>query len=182
MTPNPHISILSAAPTTGDSIFVGILLASGVGLITFVLLRKLFKRRKREHLEYETPQEKIERITSQGMPRDRIETLMVEAQELTRVCAAQIESKAAVLESLIAIADDRIARLEEVDANPSSAAPGNPAITPERNRPPPATTPTDPLTRKVYELADSGSESLQIARELDEQVGKVDLILALRAH
>ncbi|MCH7547212.1 MAG: hypothetical protein IID30_12500 [Planctomycetes bacterium] len=39
----------------------------------------------------------------------------------------------------------------------------------------------DPLTRSVYELSDSGQDTVSIARELDEQIGKVELILALRA-
>jgi len=38
----------------------------------------------------------------------------------------------------------------------------------------------DPLAARVHELADSGFTSVAIARELDEQVGKVELILALR--
>jgi len=40
--------------------------------------------------------------------------------------------------------------------------------------------PDDPLTRSVYELADEGKNPGQIASELDEHVGKVELILALR--
>ena len=38
----------------------------------------------------------------------------------------------------------------------------------------------DPLTANVYELADRGRTPVEIARNLDEQVGKVELILALR--
>ena len=38
----------------------------------------------------------------------------------------------------------------------------------------------DPLTRSVYRLSDAGRKPLDIARELHEQVGKVELILALR--
>ncbi|GEM_PF-1251026 len=40
--------------------------------------------------------------------------------------------------------------------------------------------PIDPLTANVYELADRGRSPVEIARYLDEQVGKVELILALR--
>ncbi|MBT8484329.1 MAG: hypothetical protein KJO43_02035, partial [Phycisphaerae bacterium] len=46
--------------------------------------------------------------------------------------------------------------------------------------PPPASPPHDPLARAVYELADLGEDPVTIARRLDEQVGKVELILALR--
>jgi uncharacterized membrane-anchored protein YhcB (DUF1043 family) len=40
----------------------------------------------------------------------------------------------------------------------------------------------DPLTLQVYALADSGRTPVAIARDLNEQVGKVELILALRRH
>jgi len=39
----------------------------------------------------------------------------------------------------------------------------------------------DPLTASVYELADRGLQSVAIAQNLDEHVGKVELILALRS-
>lgn len=38
----------------------------------------------------------------------------------------------------------------------------------------------DPLTRSIYELADAGKAAQQIASELNEHTGKVELILALR--
>ena len=53
-----------------------------------------------------------------------------------------------------------------------------PAISPASH---PMPTEPDPLTRSVYKLADSGHDTVSIARELDEQIGKVELILALRA-
>lgn len=39
----------------------------------------------------------------------------------------------------------------------------------------------DPLTESVYQLADAGRNAVSIAQELEEQIGKVELILALRA-
>ena len=41
--------------------------------------------------------------------------------------------------------------------------------------------PSDPLTRQIYEMADQGTTPVEIAQQLDEQVGKVELILALRS-
>jgi len=40
--------------------------------------------------------------------------------------------------------------------------------------------PADPLHQEVYELADDGHTPLAIARRLDQQVGTIELILALR--
>jgi hypothetical protein len=69
------------------------------------------------------------------------------------------------------------------DAGPTgSAATDEPQGVADRLPPPviPETV-ADPLTRQIYELADGGSTPVEIARKLDEQVGKVELILALRA-
>jgi hypothetical protein len=66
------------------------------------------------------------------------------------------------------------------DATDSAEAPARRDAAPP---PPPAQAgrATDPLTRQIYELADEGQTPVEIARRLDEQVGKVELILALRA-
>ncbi len=40
--------------------------------------------------------------------------------------------------------------------------------------------PDDPLSRQVYVMADAGADAMQIARQLKEHVGKIELILALR--
>jgi len=40
--------------------------------------------------------------------------------------------------------------------------------------------PSDPVTRSIYDLADQGKPAADIAGELNEHLGKVELILALR--
>lgn len=40
--------------------------------------------------------------------------------------------------------------------------------------------PADPLSRRIYGLADEGLPPSEIAKKLEEQIGKVELILALR--
>lgn len=40
----------------------------------------------------------------------------------------------------------------------------------------------DPFTQHVYELADTGRPAVTIARDLNETVGKIELILALRGR
>lgn len=59
------------------------------------------------------------------------------------------------------------------------AAAGDPSPGPGRERAhaPPA---ADPLHQEVYDLADEGHTPLAIARRLDQQVGTIELILALR--
>ena len=41
--------------------------------------------------------------------------------------------------------------------------------------------PVDPLAKSVYSFADQGLDPAAIAAKLNEHVGKIELILALRA-
>jgi hypothetical protein len=109
-------------------------------------------------------------------PSDRraLEDLLADAEELTGRLAANMDAKAARLERLIAQADDRLARLE---ASPMIEVKPRPD---RRPGPPPPVSDTDPLNRRVYELADQGMPPLEIARQLSQQVGHVELILNLR--
>ncbi len=116
-------------------------------------------------------------------PRQQIEVRG--AGEVLRRQTATLDNKAARLEVLIRQADERIAAL----SGATSAAPGRrpdaaPLDSPGRTTPAPAPAlrprPPDPLTLAVYQRADCGLTTVEIARELDEQVGKVELILALR--
>jgi hypothetical protein len=62
-------------------------------------------------------------------------------------------------------------------ASPAPSAEAQPEPAPVEAEP---GLPDDPLARKVYTLADSGQDASQIARHLNEHVGKIELILALR--
>lgn len=62
-------------------------------------------------------------------------------------------------------------------ASPAPSADAQPEPAPAEAEP---GLPDDPLARKVYTLADSGQDASQIARHLNEHVGKIELILALR--
>lgn len=110
--------------------------------------------------------------------------------DLSRRLAAQLDNKAQRLETLIRQADERIGRLGGAGAasHASPAARGSaapPARAQAATAPRPmrseASRSVDPVTRAVYDLADQGRSPVEIAQALDEQVGKVELILALRA-
>ncbi len=117
-------------------------------------------------------------------PKQQIEVRgpAVDAGDVLRRQTATLDNKAARLELLIRQADERIVAL----TGAVSAAPGRRDTAPPdpagRTTPAPALRPRppDPLTLAVYERADSGLTTVEIARELDEHVGKVELILALR--
>ncbi len=97
-------------------------------------------------------------------------------EDTARRLSAQLDNKSRRLEKLIDDADRRIATLGLRTA-PAATAPTAAAHAPPRSNGGPA---NDALTQNVYELSDAGRSSLEIAQRLDEQVGKIELILALR--
>lgn len=210
------VSVLGLGSSPGSGSFLesmgktenwlpGAMAALGVALITVVLLRRWLKRSRASRAR--DPQQVLAQQREQlqhRSERDSLERLMVEVQELTRVCAAQIENRASKLEHLIEVADQMIVELQraterrpvspaprssadrdiELEARPSAtrssrsrdwSSEGEDAVSP--------TSPSqrrDQLAERVHELSEMGLKSVEIARQLDEQVGKVELILALR--
>lgn len=110
--------------------------------------------------------------------------LAADVEELTSRLAAQLDAKAAKLESLLAEADDAIARLERAAApratGRAGAAEGSGRAGASGGGPTADDDLADPITRDVYRLADEGCSPVQIAQRLEQHTGKVELILALR--
>jgi hypothetical protein len=111
---------------------------------------------------------------------------------LVDLLCQRLDDRAARIESLLAEAKATIGRLEAMRAAPAPESP-RPAksarVQREQHEPPvvevvarePVESATsDPLRASVYSLADSGADAVAIARQLDEHIGKVQLILALR--
>ncbi len=153
----------------------------------------------------------LERPASLGVSQQRqlerdMSNLMVEMLETARQMTAQLDTRAARLEAIIADADARLAELKAATGaaaiavaatpvRPTIAPPADPAVAPtaapsevaEPSAPPeaaadpgPAETPPDPRHAEVYALADQGRSTQEIARSLDRPNGEVELILALR--
>lgn len=156
----------------------GLLTALGVLLITIVVFNML--RRRLRHRPTFNPRAAIDRAHDARVghqARRNIEEVMVEAEELVRRLAGHLDNKSARIEKLIRDADDRLARL-------SAATPATITEPHDRSRQPPAAAhadrPADPVSGDVFRLADEGLATIEIAQQLSEGVGKVELILALR--
>lgn len=158
-----------------------ILLTIGVALMAFCVVVWLQQRRGQPGRPPLTPHEELERARqTRGLEKD-LTQLTAEIEEMTRRFTAELDSRTTHLEQLIQQAETRIATLREltsagpVAARPGAAAPGRtPAPAPAPD------IPDDPLARLVYRLADKGVPAPDIARQLNEHIGKVELILALR--
>jgi len=151
----------------GPAYLPTVLAIFGFVVIGWTMLRSLRKRAARPSSMAEPPRERIEKLREEAAARASVESVMADAVELRQRLAAQLDSKAAMLERLIAEADDRLARLR--------SQPGG-APTPES----PSRPQSDPLRHEIYRLADEGLDPLEIAQRVDQPRGHVELTLALR--
>jgi hypothetical protein len=153
------------------------LIAASVVLLTFWFVFRLTRGRRNAAASVDanlTPREKIERIKQMGGMRNDLRELMVEIEQMARRVGAQLDAKTMHMEQLLEEADQKIARLNSIVTSPP------PGSAPVESSGEAVESPSDPLISKIYELADAGQDSIQIAQQLDEHVGKVELVLALR--
>lgn len=181
-------------PTLAErTLLSDLLLAGGLAMLAAWLLINLRKRRQNSTPPLTTV-ERVERVRQQRGLRGDLEELMVEIEQLAKRLGAQLDAKAIQLENLIQRAEDRIDQLNRAtgvgDRNTppgrGDAADDPPPPLLQSPRPPKhhsqplETQDDDPLPRRVYALADQGLAPLEIAGQLNEHVGKIELILALR--
>jgi len=193
----------SAAPTgaAGGSSIAPMLIVAGVVLLTIWAVASL--RRRLAARGGESPSERVrarmEGLRERQSAQREVDSYAADAEELTRRLAAHLDNKAARIGELIAEATragDRLAALlEQSQARGASEQSSQrlPQRPQDERRPswvaseaaedehPEPRSPTDPVKRRVYELADEGLPPVEIARELEEHIGKVELILALRS-
>lgn len=162
------------------------------GLLAAIIVVAMWTRRRtRAQLggEIPTSRERLAELTAARGVRDDMNELLAELQGLSRQINAQIDTKFAKLERAIADADRRIEHLERLNAT----RPGPRALdvtvgddTPEGDEPPEsdaqAAPPAMSRRTRVYELADAGKSSVEIAQALGQTPGEIELILSLRGR
>lgn len=153
-----------------------VLLIIGIGLIAFWFLVRANRKPRGETTLL--PEEQIERLRqSNGMRRD-LDRAMEEIEDLSKRLGDQLDQKSRGLERLLADADEKIAELKRLKGEPAApTAPSSLKFSSHANVSPMS---DDPLARSVYDLFDAGHAPIEIAKRLNEQIGKVELILALR--
>ena len=173
---------LAQAPTDGTFgplpaiVMVAFIVGFAV-FMTFSIRGKIARR----NAERPTARELVEQIKNH--PRvvaGEAQGLAAELHHTAQRLGAQLDNKARRLEKLIEDADLRIAALgieQPAMANAAPVAPAAPIAPAQSN----GGRQTDALTQEVYEQADAGRTAVEIAQQLDEQVGKIEVILALRA-
>ncbi len=148
-------------------------LLAGIVILIVVMLRYNRKRLSQGPRPLRDDEDTRTSTRSAQQVREQLDDVMVQLEELARQTNAQIDNRATRLEILLAEADEKIGTLrtlvERLEASPAP-----------RDEPPGPDDAPNPEHVRVYELADGGKSPVEIARELERDVGEVELILALR--
>jgi len=177
-----------------------VIMVVGVGVLLTISIRLKIARK---NAAIPSARDQIEAIKAGGNARADADAIQASMHDFARKLSAQLDNKAERLEQLIVQAEDRIAQLNALESQASGAATAKPFTRKVISNGPPMRTPAseatssakgqalsvstrsesepaDSLRRAIYALADSGRTPVEISRELDEHIGKIELILALR--
>ncbi|MFA9477320.1 hypothetical protein ACERK3_03315 [Phycisphaerales bacterium AB-hyl4] len=167
--------------------------AAGVTLILAGVVMWGRKRRQQAKQSNLSPREQLHRMKEERAVRGDLEQIMVEIEQLAKRMGAQLDAKSMRLERLLREADAKIAELERQPVGqpaPGEAEPAPPPASPGVVDDEPTESPAQApfgtvnddreLTDSVYRLSDAGLTPLEIARQLNEHQGKIELVLALR--
>ncbi|HRP62424.1 MAG TPA: hypothetical protein PK400_03945 [Phycisphaerales bacterium] len=182
--------VLPPSERSANEMLIPMLVVLGIVIMAIMLGMSMRGKIARRQAESLSPRERLDQIKADAEHRARRQGLSPESLDIAQSLATLLDTKSARLELLLEEAEHRIAQLESLvrEASPQQQAISEPAppVESPRDVPPPRRAAhanadaVDPLSRSVYELADTGRTPVQIAQQLDEQVGKVELILALR--
>ncbi|MCC6423890.1 MAG: hypothetical protein IT447_10465 [Phycisphaerales bacterium] len=167
----------------GQTMFTSMLLESRVDLPQWVALcvgvvavsYLMLRSRKNKDPLRKTPS--ISLSQQRSVERD-MSNLLVELSDMARQISGQLDTRAAKLELLIKEADEKIAALRSTASMSAASSPSGLMY-----NEPPVTIPDemlDPRHAEIYRLCDLGKSAHEIAQQLDQPSGEVELILALR--
>lgn len=147
---------------------------AGFVILYLLILRPLMKKRKE-------PADRAPAFSSLAQQRAAerdTQNVLVELSNMARQISGQLDTRAARLEALLQEADEKIARLQQLQQNVAAASTA-PSIAAPPFAPDPKTV-EDPRHAAVYQMADEGRSPQEIAQHLSRPRGEVELILALR--
>jgi hypothetical protein len=157
-----------------------LLLLFALAVIYLTMIRPGLKKKK----DPLTRMPGLTNLARQKNVERQMQALLVELSEMARQITAQLDTRAAKLQALIAEADEKIAELNNAPgrsprANFDSfkADAGTPAVEPVEPGPT-----ADTRYQQIYALADDGQNAAEIATTLDRPRGEIELILALRSR
>jgi hypothetical protein len=145
----------------------------GLAMLTimYVIIRPMMRRR-RDPLEGGSSSPFRLSPSQQRQVEQQMSSLLVELAEMARQVSSQLDTRSQKLEVLIQQADERIEALGRAGQAPATGRPTLRLAATDEG--------PDPRHTQVYDLADQGLNSRQIADRLGRASGEVELILALR--
>lgn len=169
----------------GGQIFMMVLTLAGILLVAQGLRRKPKKVGQSEFAEIDAIRRELAaKYPIEPKPKHAPATANNAAaaamQELADRLAGELDAKAARLESLLAEADRKLTELRAAGGDSPSipVARIGPAEVPRLSK---SAAGVEPMHQRVYDLADAGMSSVEIAKAVQQPTGHVELILNLRA-
>ncbi|QQE10554.1 hypothetical protein JD969_13715 [Planctomycetota bacterium] len=183
--------------------FTNALLILAIILIIASLMMGI-RKRKMKASSHVTAQEHLDRLKNKHAVKNDLESLMVEIEELGKRLSHQIDAKTIAMERLLDEAELRIAQLNQlveqnqaimeqqqqvgaasvkkVDGVAEAEQMVSGTDRDEIEATPMVSRQEVVLTdhAKIYQMADEGQSAQQIAAAMNEHIGKIELILALR--
>ncbi|MEL7471972.1 MAG: hypothetical protein AAGK04_01535 [Planctomycetota bacterium] len=146
----------------------------------FTVIMRTYRRRGGSRARAEaSAAERIAEIRADAHDRSGADDASAEAVDLITSLIAQLDARAARLETLVERAEHAIAQLDESPGSPRRPHADTPIsrIVPDAAEAPRV---SDSIHQRVYDLADAGQGPVDIARALGQPTGQIELILALR--
>lgn len=177
----------------GSNLLGGILMAGGMVMLVMLMLRKTWRHtRIAKARDSASARERIEAVRAdaeeQAIAHGATQGIVAGAADTVRQLAAALETRAARLEALLDMADERIATLEALERRTphdehTPRVVGRGPIDQDLRRAagmPDQAESVEGLSRSVRRLADEGLTAAEIAAELGEPIGAVQLMLNLQ--
>ncbi|MGA3067978.1 MAG: hypothetical protein ABSF29_14130 [Tepidisphaeraceae bacterium] len=139
--------------------------------IAYAVLRPMFRRKD--------PLSKPPAFASLSQQRSverQMQNVLVELADMSRQISAQLDTRAAKLESLIKEADQKLAALKSATEGETGTV-EKPTAEMREAEPVGA---AEAQHAQIYALSDQGRSPREIAQELNRPSGEIELILALR--
>ncbi len=170
--------LAKSSPSFSNGQMVLCLLIVGITAMLLISTRRRVRQARSSPQAY--TREQRSRLREEESVVQDMQELMVQLEDVSRGIQAQLDTKFAKLDSVIADADDRLDRLERMIRR----CDGKPAleVTVDDQTPPapPVVPRDDPDRRLIFELADAGRSAVEIAQQTGQSTGEIELILALR--
>lgn len=156
----PGVVDLLSTPLALWQVLSAALVAAGVAIAVLAI------RRGR-------PLERTGEVGRAAETQRELRGLLADAEDVGRTLVARLDERSERLEELVARAEAAAVRLETAQAAATPRVIGGRGTAASR----PA---VDPVTARVFELADQGMTPTEIARVVGQHTGKIELMLALR--